>query len=529
MEKKIVSVKEKYSDIIDYWNLEKNEKNPEEVSYGTHDRFYFNCPVCGGEIYTRPRNFYIRFQDGGGCRKCAGKRIWEKLKEKGYSQAEENHRRWLKGVYNKTSKTKHENYVKKVNFAKDHKNLLPYFMDEMNRGMNPDEYPSSSKEKAWWKCPKCGELFNETFLAMSRNGCCPECRTGFSKPSKVIYRSLLPFFTNVMCNTRKILRNKMELDIYIPEIKTAIEYDGVYYHSDEKTRDRDTLKNEICKEKGIRLLRIREHDLEEMSDCECFLIDHRKMVELKDSVNWILKKLGLEYEYSNEEIRDILDIVKLERDSGYQKVNKKKLSEWCEENNRNDIVGLWDFEKNEKGPDKYPFGSHAIVWWKCDRCGNSWEKQINDMRTKDGDKFKGNGCPYCSGNKPIVGKTDFGSVRPEIYKWITKESEKQPEDVSYGSKKVLKLKCPECGEKFYESPHKLHIKEENKWCPKCSGKRENIKRRKKIRCVETGEVFSSITEAEMKFGRSGGSISLALKNKTETGYGYHWEFVEEES
>ena len=52
----------------------------------------------------------------------------------------------------------------------------------------------------------------------------------------------------------------MELDIWIPEIRLGIEYDGDYWHSIPAMIERDELKNRLCKEKNITLVRIREHD-----------------------------------------------------------------------------------------------------------------------------------------------------------------------------------------------------------------------------------------------------------------------------
>ena len=42
--------------------------------------------------------------------------------------------------------------------------------------------------------------------------------------------------------------NGMELDIYIPSEKTAIEYDGYAWHNNEQSRIRDDKKYLICKE-----------------------------------------------------------------------------------------------------------------------------------------------------------------------------------------------------------------------------------------------------------------------------------------
>lgn len=49
-----------------------------------------------------------------------------------------------------------------------------------------------------------------------------------------------------------------ELDMYLPELKLGIEYDGDYWHSLPNMVKRDVSKNEKCKKKGITLFRIRE-------------------------------------------------------------------------------------------------------------------------------------------------------------------------------------------------------------------------------------------------------------------------------
>lgn len=59
-----------------------------------------------------------------------------------------------------------------------------------------------------------------------------------------------------------------ELDIYIPDIKTAIEYDGVHWH--ENKLHQDNLKDEKCRDKGLRLIRIREYPLPATDYAVCY-------------------------------------------------------------------------------------------------------------------------------------------------------------------------------------------------------------------------------------------------------------------
>lgn len=45
-------------------------------------------------------------------------------------------------------------------------------------------------------------------------------------------------------------------------------------------------------------------------------------------------------------------------------------------------------------------------------------------------------------------------------------------------------------------------------------------------CLETGEVFDSIKSAERAYGKSYGSILHAVRGKTSTAYGLHWNLLQ---
>ena len=51
-----------------------------------------------------------------------------------------------------------------------------------------------------------------------------------------------------------------ELDIWLPDIKVAIEYNGTYWHSLPIILESDKFKQIQCESKGIRLITIHEED-----------------------------------------------------------------------------------------------------------------------------------------------------------------------------------------------------------------------------------------------------------------------------
>jgi very-short-patch-repair endonuclease/endogenous inhibitor of DNA gyrase (YacG/DUF329 family) len=64
--------------------------------------------------------------------------------------------------------------------------------------------------------------------------------------------------TNIITSSKKIIP-PYELDIYIPDYKLAIEFDGLYWHSN-KDKNYHLNKTQMCLEKGIQLLHIFENE-----------------------------------------------------------------------------------------------------------------------------------------------------------------------------------------------------------------------------------------------------------------------------
>lgn len=66
------------------------------------------------------------------------------------------------------------------------------------------------------------------------------------------------------------------------------------------------------------------------------------------------------------------------------------------------------------------------------------------------------------------------------------------------------------------------------WTTKAENNLHNDKHRRKCRpvlCVETGEVFDSLTDAAAAIDVNSGNIVSAIKRKG-TCHGYHWEYAE---
>lgn len=114
-------------------------------------------------------------------------------------------------------------------------------------------------KKVWW-LGKCGHEW-ETKVADKRRYNCPKCPHNVSKAEKEITQHLkrLGLFTE---NNSKLTVPGIDLDIYVPDKKTAIEYNGLYWHTEDKNRTKEFHYNkwQKCKENGITLFQIWEDD-----------------------------------------------------------------------------------------------------------------------------------------------------------------------------------------------------------------------------------------------------------------------------
>jgi len=104
-----------------------------------------------------------------------------------------------------------------------------------------------------------------------------------SEGEKELYNFIKPLVTyDIKANDRNIL-NYYELDIYIPELKLAFEYDGEFWH--RNLRERDRWKTFRCKELGIILYHIHErfwlNDQERMKQIISNIINKRLTVIFK--------------------------------------------------------------------------------------------------------------------------------------------------------------------------------------------------------------------------------------------------------
>lgn len=115
----------------------------------------------------------------------------------------------------------------------------------------------------WWLCDRGHEWKTTVSHRTIRQQGCPSCSSKVSKAEQDISDFLSELQVSHIQRYQLPHENKkVELDLYVPEQSIAIEFNGLYWHSEAqgKTKFYHYNKWKVCKDKGIRLVQIWEDD-----------------------------------------------------------------------------------------------------------------------------------------------------------------------------------------------------------------------------------------------------------------------------
>lgn len=590
------------------WNYEKNEGiKPSEVVAGSGKKVWWRCSK--GHEWEAVISSRASKESSRKCPFCSGKRIivgetdlqtthptiakeWDY--EKNYPltpldvSAGSEKNVWWKGtcghswnamIGNRTrlnggcTVCSSHKLLKGIN---DLQSLSPELSKEWhptkNGVISPSDVFLHAGKKYWWMCAK-GHEWRSSVNHRSQGRGCPYCsaekHTSF--PEQAVFYYVSKCF-NITENRHRI--GSFEVDVYLPEVQIAIEYDGVFYHNTAVAIKREKKKTEFFASKSIRLIRIKESD---RNTVEGDIIYYNYDPTYKQ-LCWAIEKLfglldfggpipNLDIEHDRIEIyqqyvnsekenslavkfpeiakhwnykkNGMLDPTMVSYSSGktvwwicshgheWQAFVYSRLKSGCPycsgkrvirgENDlatiRPDLVAEWNNSKNGNlALSELSMSSREHVWWRCSK-GHEWKSRLCT-------RIKGDGCPYCTEKYAVKGVTDLCTTHPNLVKeWnYEKNSPLMPTEVSAGSGRKIWWKCTE--------GHEWEASISNRTrsgcgCPYCA---DSLPRQ--VLCIETGMTYRSLSEAAKTCGlKSGDTISLCCRGKRDTAGGFHWEFV----
>lgn len=307
-------------------------------------------------------------------------------------------------------------------------------------GITPQNVMKGSRVIVNWICPFGHHYKKEVKVRCCGQGCTicsKESQTSF--PEQAIY-----FYISKVFKDTENRYGKPEIDIFIPSLNFGIEYDGAYTHKNKD--DAENKKNQILKEKGIKLIRIKEvTKLKEDTRDVIYCKTNSNNTYLNNVLSKIEKIINNTYNINIKFNPDITkDRIKIEE----QYISLRKKDSIA--NKYPEIAKEWDYERNgEIKPEYITCGSHRKYFWICEN-GHSYECSTRD-------RINGRGCNICRDYRFIKGVNDFQTKYPKLAKyWDNDLNKLKPSDIKYTNDQMFWWRCSKGHS--YQTQIKLIIK-----------------------------------------------------------------------
>lgn len=346
------------SELLGFWDFEKNHVNPFNIAPFSNKKFWFKC--------SKNHNWEAtvdKISMGRGCPYCSGKKICN------------------------------DNSLKFLN-----PELAREWHPTKNGILDPDQVTKFSTKKVWWLCEH-GHEWQAVVSNRSNGTGCKKCNNPNSSILELkVYHILKFVFEDVEnqfpINAPNFKKGKFDVDIFIKKYNFAVEYDGVYFHKKENKVKSDRIKSEFLEKSKIKLLRIREMGLPKVSKNEISYDTRQKLQDLIPKIfENILKNSEIEEKHLKK-MREVLELKDVEvivpKDFLFYKLQKENL---IIQNSK--LAEEWDyfFNGNLK-PEHVTTGSSKKVGWICKKnYQHKWQATVYSRARRK------RGCPFCAGRK----------------------------------------------------------------------------------------------------------------------------------
>lgn len=381
-------------------NIINPQIEPLEQFVRTDTKIKIRCKICGYVWNARPNHIL----EGHGCPECGGSRT-------------------------KTN----EEFIHELKLV--------------NPDINPITPYVNRKTKITCLCKTCGREFASLPSSLLYGSGCTKCdgRRKTSFPEQALFYYISKSYPDTINRYRNGF-GRSEIDVYIPSIKTGIEYDGEYWHKDKT--DKEIKKYEVCREKGIRLIRVREGSDEASNSSDITILREKPydFESLEKSINEVLAFLGI-----NQKANIEADAPSI-RKQFYINIGNSSLQVKYPA-----IAKEWDYINNgEITPAMVSYASNEKYWWICPGCKKPYQAAVSD-RTRGRRR-----CDTCGrkeqGRKRRMSNEEFLSRLAETNPNIEAME-------SYTTAHVpIKCKCKLCGHIWSGDPAGLI---RGSRCPQC--------------------------------------------------------------
>lgn len=231
-------------DLAKQWNYEKNgDISPYDITPKSSRKFWWICPETGQTWQATPKYRYAQ----------------------GHSKSPYMTNRMI---------------IPGVN---DLRTKFPEIADELSceNDFSASEVSPHSSFIATWECSKCGHTWDSTISNRTNHKSgCPKCFASsmVSKAEKSLRDYIVSLVgEDAVTSSNRSIISPYELDIYLPEKNLAIEFNGLYWHTESQGKGKNYhhTKWSMCRDKGIQLITVWEDDWRDKRDIVESMIAHK--------------------------------------------------------------------------------------------------------------------------------------------------------------------------------------------------------------------------------------------------------------
>jgi DNA-directed RNA polymerase subunit RPC12/RpoP len=409
------------------WDNEKNKGlNIDDCTGGSNKYVWWRCTEHGHSWYAQINK---RFSRNQGCRIC-------------------NNQEVLAGFND---------------LATTHPQLAAEWHREKNGDRHPEHYTKGADVKVWWKCAECGYEWEAVLYSRTskKPTGCPCCAENILVVGKNDLQTVNPtlaaqwdYKKNNPLTPRDVAANKNAKAWWLCDLKHSWEAD---ISSRNRGNDCPYCSNHLLL-RGFNDLQTRNPVLAKQWDkVRNHPLTASDVIATTHDYAWWKCEKGHSWSAS------VVNRNTLGTDC--PKCMHKVVSpgETDLATVRPDIADAWDYAQNYPlTPDQVTSQSNRIVWWLCKKCGQSYPSGVSNRKSADH-------CPYCHGKRPIVGKTDFATVHPELLgEWDFEQNRLPPTAYTCGSGKRIWWRCSE-GHSWQTAIVNRHY---GSHCPVCEALRD---------------------------------------------------------
>lgn len=289
-----------HPEIAKLWHPTKNGlKTPNDTVAGSSKKFWWKCDKADDHEWQATGNSMV-FSLNSGCPMCSGKIL-----------------------------------VKSNCLKNTHPEIAKEWHPTKNGILTPRDVFAGTGKSYWWKCDKG---VDHEWKAKSNNRLkgtgCPYCTlTPQSKQELTITFELIQFFKDI---NPKGFKTRVDgklwtVDIYIPKLNLAIEFDGSYWHKDKRALDK--LKTKQLKKEGFDIIRVRETPLKKINRTD---VISKQPFNGKEVANKVLKQIMKMYDLDDRKVLKIENYLykkELQNEKGLDKYINMILSKKAEKKN----------------------------------------------------------------------------------------------------------------------------------------------------------------------------------------------------